>query len=118
MRFAVGCSERLYTPITPPAGAVTRPHSLARDGIAIVTLNLNTGEYEGGLLRFPEFGRQTYEPPLGGAIVFSCSLLHEALPVTAGERYAFLPFLYDDAAAKLREANMAFVDVNGGTSKE
>ncbi len=40
-------------------------------------------------------------------MVFSCSLLHQALPVTAGRRYAFLPFLYDDAAAKLREANNA-----------
>src|SRR6516165_398061 len=27
-----------------------------------VTINLNAGEYEGGDLRFPEFGRQTYCP--------------------------------------------------------
>ena len=40
-------------------------------------------------------------------MVFSCSLLHQALPVTAGVRYAFLPFLYDEAAARLREANNA-----------
>ena len=71
-----------------------------------VTLNLNTGEYEGGGLRFPEFGQQTYVAPLGGAVVFSCSLLHEALPVTRGLRYAFLPFLYDEAGAKLREENL------------
>jgi len=38
-------------------------------------------------------------------VVFSCSLLHEARPVTAGRRYALLPFLYDDAAARVREAN-------------
>ena len=31
-----------------------------------VSLNLNTGEYEGGYLRFPEFGQQTYQPPAGG----------------------------------------------------
>jgi len=74
-----------------------------------VSLNLNTGEYEGGCLRFPEFGRQLYVPPAGGAVVFSCSLLHEATPVTSGKRYAFLPFLYDDAAAKMREQNLAFV---------
>lgn len=74
-----------------------------------VTLNLNTGEYEGGQLHFPEFGRQTYLAPLGGAVVFSCSLLHQALPVTAGKRYAYLPFLYDDEAAKIREANLRFV---------
>ena len=70
-----------------------------------VTLNLNTGEYEGGGLRFPEFGSQTYAPPPGAAVVFSCSLLHEAVPVTAGRRYAYLPFLYDDAAAEVRIAN-------------
>ena len=41
--------------------------------------------------------------------MFSCSLLHEATPVTKGKRYAFLPFLYDDAAAKIREANRQFI---------
>ena len=74
-----------------------------------VTLNLNAGEYEGGELRFPEFGRRTYRPPTGGATVFSCALLHEATPVTRGVRYAFVPFLYDEAGAKLRRANLALV---------
>jgi predicted 2-oxoglutarate/Fe(II)-dependent dioxygenase YbiX len=74
-----------------------------------VSLNLNTGEYDGGLLRFPEFGQQTYTAPAGGAVVFSCSLLHEATPVTEGRRYVYLPFLYDEAAAKIREANCQFI---------
>jgi predicted 2-oxoglutarate/Fe(II)-dependent dioxygenase YbiX/peroxiredoxin len=69
-----------------------------------VTINLND-DYEGGDLRFPEFGDRTYRAPPGGAIVFSCSLLHEATPVTSGRRFATLPFLYDDEAARLREAN-------------
>ncbi|MEJ0010215.1 MAG: 2OG-Fe(II) oxygenase [Alphaproteobacteria bacterium] len=73
------------------------------------TLNLNAEEYEGGNLRFPEFGTKTYRAPTGGAVVFSCSLLHEATPVTNGLRYAFLPFLYDDAAAKIRDENRQFV---------
>lgn len=77
-----------------------------------VSLNLNTGEYEGGLLWFPEFGRQRYAPPVGGAVVFSCSLLHEATPVTQGRRYAFLPFLYDDAAARIRQENRRFLAGN------
>ena len=42
-------------------------------------------------------------------MVFSCSLLHEATPVTKGRRFALLPFLYDDAAAREREANNAFL---------
>lgn len=70
------------------------------------TLNLNAEEYDGGDLRFPEFGSRTYRAPTGGAVIFSCSLLHEATPVTRGARYAFLPFMYDDAALKVRMANM------------
>jgi len=69
-----------------------------------VTINLNDA-FEGGELWFPEFGARRYRPPAGGAVVFSCSLLHEARPVTAGRRYALLPFLYDEAAARVREAN-------------
>jgi predicted 2-oxoglutarate/Fe(II)-dependent dioxygenase YbiX/peroxiredoxin len=79
-----------------------------------VTINLNDG-YEGGDLRFPEFGRRTYRAPVGGAIVFSCSMLHEATPVTAGRRFAYLPFLYDEAGAKLREENNAFLAEEVGT---
>ncbi|MBX9583431.1 MAG: 2OG-Fe(II) oxygenase [Gemmataceae bacterium] len=77
-----------------------------------VTLNLNAEEYEGGNLRFPEFGPREYRAPTGGAVVFSCSLLHEATPVTAGTRYAFLPFLYDEAAAEVRQANLRFLAGN------
>jgi len=70
-----------------------------------VTINLNSDEYRGGELVFPEFGRNRFKPPSGGAVVFSCSLLHQALPVREGRRFVFLPFLYDDEAAKVREAN-------------
>jgi predicted 2-oxoglutarate/Fe(II)-dependent dioxygenase YbiX/peroxiredoxin len=73
-----------------------------------VSLNLNA-DFEGGNLRFPEFGRQTYKAPVGGAIVFSCSLLHEATAITKGKRYAFLPFLYDDEAAKIRQQNLNYL---------
>jgi len=74
-----------------------------------VTLNLNAGEYEGGMLRFPEFGRHTYGVEAGGAIVFGCGMLHEATPVTRGRRYAYLPFLYDEQAAKVRDGNRRFL---------
>jgi predicted 2-oxoglutarate/Fe(II)-dependent dioxygenase YbiX len=59
-----------------------------------VSLFLNTGDYEGGFLQFAEYGRHLYSAPAGGAVVFSCSLLHEATPVTRGRRYMFLPFLF------------------------
>ena len=101
-RYVVACYE--------PGHGHFRPH---RDNTTAgtahrkfaVTINLNAGEYEGGDLRFPEFGPRTYRAPTGGAVIFSCSLLHEATPVTAGRRFCFLPFLYDEAGARLREAN-------------
>ena len=70
------------------------------------TINLNSEDYEGGGLRFPEFGTQIYKPPTGGALVFSCSLLHEATPVTKGTRYCTLPFFFDEAAEKIRQDNL------------
>ena len=94
-------------------GGVFHPH---RDNVTFQTahrkfacsINLND-DFEGGDLRFPEFGAQTYRPPVGGAVVFACGLLHEATRVTRGRRYAFLPFLYDEAGAAVREAYFARV---------
>lgn len=70
------------------------------------SINLNAEEFDGGDLRFPEFGTRTYRPPTGGAVVFSCSLLHEATPVTRGSRYAFLPFFFDEPAEVIRQRNL------------
>ena len=67
-----------------------------------VSLFLNSGEYEGGFLRFPEYGPALSSAPLGGAVVFSCSVLREATPVTRGLRYMFLPLLYDEPAREER----------------
>ena len=63
-----------------------------------ISLNLNTDAYEGGELLFPEFDDHRYNPPAGGAIIFSASLLHEAAPVTRGRRYVVLSFLSSAAA--------------------
>ncbi|MBN9023438.1 MAG: 2OG-Fe(II) oxygenase [Rhizobiales bacterium] len=73
-----------------------------------VSINLND-DFDGGEVSFPEYGPRSFKPPPGGAVVFSCSLLHAVSRVTRGRRYAFLPFLYDDAAAKIREANNQFL---------
>jgi peroxiredoxin/predicted 2-oxoglutarate/Fe(II)-dependent dioxygenase YbiX len=73
-----------------------------------VSINLNR-DFEGGEVSFPEYGSQSYKPAPGGAVVFSCSLLHAVSPMKRGKRYAFLPFLYDDTAAAIREANNAFL---------
>ncbi len=71
-------------------------------------MNLND-DFDGGEVGFPEYGPRTFKAPVGGAVVFSCSLLHKVTPVEHGRRYAFLPFLYDDAAAKLRESNLGLI---------
>lgn len=62
-----------------------------------LTLNLNSDQYTGGELRFPEYGPARYKPPTGGAVVFSCSLAHEALAVSQGVRYALVSFFYSAA---------------------
>jgi len=71
-----------------------------------VSINLNA-DFEGGEVSFPEYGSRSYKAPPGGAVVFSTPLLHAVSRVTKGRRFAFLPFIYDDEAAKLREANNA-----------
>jgi hypothetical protein len=64
-----------------------------------LTLNLNDG-YEGGQLRFPEYGPELYRPATGAALLFSCSHLHEVLEVTAGRRFVLLSFLFGDEAPR------------------
>jgi len=78
------------------------------------SVNLNS-DFEGGEISFPEYGPKSFRPAPGGAVVFSCSLLHAVSKVTRGRRYAFLPFIYDDEAAKIRGANSVFLgeDVAG-----
>lgn len=100
-RYLVACYDA-------KVGGYFRPHR-DNDGDGhrqfAVTINLNAQDYEGGDLQFPEYGRLSYRAPTGGACVFSCGLMHEAMPVTRGRRYAFLPFLYDEASAAKREEN-------------
>ena len=70
--------------------------------IFAMTLNLNVGEYEGGFLRFPEYGPHLYKPDTGGVVIFSCSLMHEATRVKSGLRFALLNFFYGEKEAKSR----------------
>lgn len=63
-----------------------------------VSLNLNE-DYDGGELIFPEYGPLRFKPPAGAAAVFSCTLLHEALPVIRGRRYVLTSFFRPRPAA-------------------
>jgi predicted 2-oxoglutarate/Fe(II)-dependent dioxygenase YbiX len=78
-----------------------------------MSLNLNTGEYEGGAVRFAEFGPEEYEPEAGGCVIFCCDLLHEALPVTAGRRFAIFTFFTDAEGAQQERKLMAEAAARG-----
>jgi len=105
-RYIVGCYEA-------ETGGHFRPH---RDNVSkgtahrrfAVSINLNDA-FEGGELYFPEYGTRSIKIPTGCAGVFSCSLLHAVTPVTAGRRFCFLPFLYDDEGARIRAANNRYL---------
>jgi len=43
---------------------------------------------------------------VGGAVVLSCALPHEATPISKGRRYATLPLLYDAKGARIRAQNL------------
>jgi peroxiredoxin/predicted 2-oxoglutarate/Fe(II)-dependent dioxygenase YbiX len=106
-RYLIGCYHS-------ETGDHFRPHrDNTSNGTAYrrfaVSINLNH-EFSGGELSFPEYGPRSYKMAPGMAAVFSCSLLHTVSPVTSGRRYVFLPFLYDDAAAALREQSNAFLE--------
>ena len=98
--FKLGCYEsedggffRAHRDNTTPA---TRHRKFA------MTLNLNSEAYDGGELRFPEFGNALYKPATGEAIIFSCTLMHEVLPMISGRRYTLLAFFHDEEAEDSR----------------
>jgi peroxiredoxin len=59
-----------------------------------MTINLNAGEYEGGALRFREYGDCLYEVERGTAVIWSAALLHEVTPVTRGARFVLGVHMY------------------------
>ena len=71
-----------------------------------LSLNLDDG-YDGGELRFPEYGGSLYRPAAGEALVFSCAMLHEVVPVTRGRRFALLSFLFGPQSARASGARAA-----------
>ena len=101
-RYIVGCYD------SENSGHFTAHRDNTTKGTAhrrcALSVNLNQ-DFEGGELSFPEYGPRTYKVPAGSAVIFSGALLHAVSPVRKGRRYAFLPFLYDEAAAALREKN-------------
>ncbi len=109
--FRVGCYDADSGGHFAPHRDNTTP--LTKHRRFALTLNLNSGQYEGGFLRLPEYGGQLYAPPAGGAVVFSCSLLHLASPVTKGRRFVVVGFLWGEEEQKIYEEThkgLAFED--------
>ncbi len=68
-----------------------------------VTLNLSD-DYKGGGLRFPEYDlHRTYRPGKGGAVAFPCTLAHEAMKVTKGERFVLVGFFHGEEEEAFRQ---------------
>jgi predicted 2-oxoglutarate/Fe(II)-dependent dioxygenase YbiX/peroxiredoxin len=103
--FRIGCYDSSSGGYFAPHRDNTTP--LTKHRRYALTLNLNTGDYEGGLLRFPEYGPQLYAPPAGGAVVFHCSLLHFVLPVTRGRRFVIVGFFWGEEEQKIYERSLA-----------
>jgi peroxiredoxin len=62
----------------------------------VLTLNLND-DYDGGESLFPEYGHGRYRAGIGAGLVFSSALLHQAAPVTKGQKFALVTFFYGRA---------------------
>ncbi|MGZ3377842.1 MAG: 2OG-Fe(II) oxygenase [Phenylobacterium sp.] len=71
-----------------------------------VSINLNDG-FEGGEVVFPEYNMAGYKAPAGWAVVFPAAILHAVRRVTAGVRYAYLPFVFDETGQAIFEAQRA-----------
>ena len=70
-----------------------------------VSINLNADDFEGGDLRFPEFGPRDLpraDRRRGGVLLLAAARGDAGHPA---RRYAFLPFLYDEEGARVREEN-------------
>lgn len=105
-RYIVGC-------YAAEDGGHFRPHRDNNPGIThhrryAVSINLNS-DFDGGAVSFPEYNPRGIKAPPGWAVVFPCAALHMVSAVTRGRRYAFLPFVYDEAGAALRQGYLAKV---------
>ncbi len=103
-RYIIGC-------YAAEDGAHFRPHRDNGPGLTAhrryaVSVNLSS-DFEGGDVSFPEYSSRGIKAPQGWAVVFPAAILHSVSKVTYGRRYAFLPFVYDESGAVVRERELA-----------
>ena len=102
-RYMVGC-------YSSEDGGHFRPHRDNGPGMTehrrfAVSINLND-DFDGGAVSFPEYNPRGIKAPPGWCVVFPAAALHAVSKVTRGRRYAFLPFVYDEGGAAIRQANL------------
>ncbi|RYC31221.1 2OG-Fe(II) oxygenase [Lichenibacterium minor] len=103
-RYIVGC-------YAAEDNAHFRPHRDNGPGLTAhrryaVSVNLSE-DFDGGEVSFPEYSQRGIKAPQGWAVVFPAAILHAVSKVTYGRRYAFLPFVYDEEGAKIRDRELA-----------
>lgn len=89
--WALSCYDAADSGRLGPHRDCASPETQHRRFTVSIALN---DTFQGGALRFREYGEQTYNLPIGTAAVFSAALLHEVLPITAGRRFTLLTHLY------------------------
>lgn len=118
-RHTVGCYAAEdgghFSPHTDNSQGLTAHRRFA------VSVNLND-DFEGGEVVFPEYNMHGYKAPAGWAVVFPCAALHAVRRVTRGARYAYLPFIYDEAGRAIRNAEYerarTKADAGGGEDQD
>ena len=103
-RYIIGC-------YAAEDGAHFRPHRDNGPGLTAhrryaISVNLSS-DFDGGDVSFPEYSSRGIKAPQGWAVVFPAAILHSVSKVTYGRRYAFLPFVYDESGAVIRERELS-----------
>ena len=100
-RYFVGC-------YSDEDGGHFRPHRDNNPGFTThrrfaVSINLND-DFNDGEVSFPEYNSRGIKAPPGWCVVFPAAILHAVSRVTRGRRYVFLPFVYNEGGAAIRQA--------------
>jgi predicted 2-oxoglutarate/Fe(II)-dependent dioxygenase YbiX len=82
-----------------------------------MSISLND-DWDGGGICFPEFSKKPFKLPVGDALIWPASLLHQVSPITKGKRFVLISFLYDLEGAELRRSTIENTDVLNGKYKD
>jgi peroxiredoxin len=95
-KYAVSCRNFENSKLIRHNRFNNSPKTAHRKFVVIINWN---DEFEGGQVRFPEYSDILYNIPTGGALVASCNMIQEILPMTKGSKYSSMLFCYDEKLA-------------------